>query len=327
MSLIINIHLAVILKVKLINLHLMSLHTILGANGNIAKIVSKELHAKGISIKQFSRKPIKVNENDVLIAGDLLNSKDVSDAVKGCEIVFLLAGIEYKASTWERDWPIVMRNTIDSCIQHRAKLVFFDNMYAYDEAEIGNLTEKSALNPTSRKGKVRKEILEMLWKEVTAGKLTALVARAADFYGPGASNAVLNEIVIKRMKEGKNAQWLFDRNKKHAFTYIPDAGKATAFLALQEDSWNQSWHLPTDSSYPSAQEVVNTINEKLGKNLKLQVLPSWIVSILGLFIPIMKEVKELHYQLDSDYRFDSSKIEKAYGLKPTPFEKGISACL
>lgn len=305
----------------------MPLYTILGANGNIAEIVSNELHAKGISIRQFSRKPIKVNESDVLYPGDLLDAQSVSDAVKGSEVVFLLAGIEYKASTWERDWPIIMRNTLDACIHHDAKLVFFDNMYAYDEAEVGSLTEETALNPTSRKGKVRKKILEMLWKEVTAGKLTALVARAADFYGPGASNAVLNEIVIKRMKAGKNAQWLFDGNKKHAFTYIPDAGKATAFLVLQEDSWNQSWHLPTDSSYPSAQEVVNMINEQLGKNLKLQVLPSWAVSLLGLFMSVIKELKELHPQLDSDYRFDSSKIEKAYGLKPTPIEKGLSACL
>jgi hypothetical protein len=38
--------------------------------------------------------------------------------------------------------------------------------------------------------------------------------------------------------------------------------------------------------------------------------------LVSLFIPVLKEVKELRYQLDQDYCFDSSKIEKAFGLKP-----------
>jgi len=305
----------------------MTLHTILGANGNIAKIVSNELHQKGIMVRQFSRKPMKVNQSDELFPGDLLDAAAVSEAVKGADVIFLLAGIQYKASTWERDWPTVMRNTLDACLAHSAKLVFFDNMYAYDPGQVGNLTEETSLNPKSRKGMVRKQILEMLWAEVNAGRLKALVARAADFYGPDASNSVLNEIIINRMKAGKNAQWLFDGSKKHSFTYIPDAGKATAFLGLQEDSWNQSWHLPTDKSYPSAQEVVDLINKRLGKNLTLNVLSSLIVRLIGLFIPAIREMKELSYQLDSDYRFDSSKIEKAYGIKPTPIEDGLKACI
>jgi nucleoside-diphosphate-sugar epimerase len=305
----------------------MTLHTILGANGNIAKIVSNELHQKGIKVRQFSRKPMKVNENDELFPGDLLDSAAVSEAVKGADVVFLLAGIQYKASTWERDWPIVMRNSLDACLAHSAKLVFFDNMYAYDPGQVGNLTEETSLNPKSRKGMVRKQILEMLWEEVNAGRLKVLIARAADFYGPEASNSVLNEIIINRMKAGKNAQWLFDGSKKHSFTYIPDAGKATAFLGLQEDSWNQSWHLPTDKSYPSAQEVVDLINKRLGKNLKLKVFLNWMVALISLFIPAIREMKELSYQLDSDYRFDSSKIEKVYGIKPTPIEDGLKECI
>ena len=305
----------------------MSLYTILGANGNIAQIVSAELNQYGIAVRQFSRKPARVNPSDELFPGDLLNQNSVSDAVQGAEVVFLLAGLPYKSSTWERDWPIVMRNTLDACIMHGAKLVFFDNMYAYDPAQVGNLTEETQLNPKSRKGKVRKHILEMLWKEVSAGKLKALVARAADFYGPDAKNSVLHELVIKKMKAGKNAQYLYSTSKKHSWTYIPDAGKATAFLALQQDSWNQTWHLPTESSFSSVNEIHSILNKELGTKLKILVLPSWLVSILGLFIPVMKEIKELSYQLKEDYCFDSSKIEKAYGLKAIPIEVGMKNCI
>lgn len=167
----------------------------------------------------------------------------------------------------------------------------------------------------------------MLWDEVGKGRLKALVARAADFYGPGANNSVLNELVINRMKAGKNPQWLYSGDKKHSFTYIPDAGKATAFLALQENSWNQTWNLPTDPSYPTGKEITSILNRLLSRNAKLQVMASWMVSILGLFIPVLKEVKELRYQSDQDYCLDSSKIEKAYGLKPTPMEHGLKECI
>lgn len=52
-------------------------------------------------------------------------------------------------------------------------------------------------------------------------------------------------------------------------------------------------------------------------------MSSWMISVQGLFISVLKEEKELRYQYDQDYCLDSSKIEKAYGLKPTPIEKGL----
>lgn len=305
----------------------MKTYTILGANGNIARVISSELGHMGLHVRQVSRNPKSVNSSDELVVSDLTDSSQVLEAVSGSSIVFLCAGIKYSVPDWQRDWPKIMRNTLDACIAADARLVFFDNMYALDPSHIGHLTEESPMKPTSEKGKVRKHVLEMLWGEVNAGKLIALVARAPDFYGPDASNSFLNELVIKKMKEGKSPQWLYSGDKRHSFIYIPDAGKATAFLALQSDSWNQTWNLPTDSRYPSGKEITDILNKLLGTNKKLQVMPAWLVSILGIFVPVLKEIKELKYQTAEDYRFDSSKIEKAYGLKPTPIESGLKACI
>jgi nucleoside-diphosphate-sugar epimerase len=305
----------------------MELFTILGANGNIAKEISKELGKRGLKIRQVSRNPKAVHPGDVLVVADLTDPSQVLQAAEGSAVVFLCAGIKYSKADWQRDWPIIMRNTLDACIASGAKLVFFDNMYALDPEQVGHLTEETPLKPKSVKGKVRKHILEMLWAEVNSGKLKALVARAGDFYGPDASNSFLNELVINRMKAGKSPQWLYNGSKKHSFTYIPDAGFATAFLALQEDSWNQTWNLPTASSYPSAQEITKILNKLLGTDKKLQVMPSWLVTLLGLFIPVLGEVKELSYQTEEDYCLDSSKIERVYGLKPTEIETGLKACI
>jgi nucleoside-diphosphate-sugar epimerase len=305
----------------------MKFHTLLGANGNIAKVISQELGQLGLPVRQVSRNPKSVNPTDDLVTADLKDPLQVRNAIKDSSIVFLVAGITYKTAIWQTDWPIIMRNTLDACIATGAKLVFFDNMYALDPAHIGHLTEETPLNPVSKKGLVRKQILDMLWQEVNSGKITAMVVRAADFYGPGANNSFLNELVINRMKAGKNPQWLYDGTKRHSFTYIPDAGKATAFLAMQDQAWNQTWNLPTDSSYPSGLEITQVLNELLSKKAKLQVMADLMVLILGLFIPPLKEIRELKYQSAEDYRLDSSKLEKFFGIKPTPFREGLLACL
>ncbi len=40
-------------------------------------------------------------------------------------------------------------------------------------------------------------------------------------------------------------------------------------------------------------------------------------------MPIMQEMKEILYQYDRDYVFDSSKFEKLFNFKPTPYLEGI----
>jgi hypothetical protein len=96
-----------------------------------------------------------------------------------------------------------MRATIYACIKHNAKPVFFDNVYMYDKQAIPHITEESKIDPPSKKVKVRAEIANMLLEEVKAGKLTALIARATDFYGPNNAKSMLIETVYKNIKKGK----------------------------------------------------------------------------------------------------------------------------
>jgi nucleoside-diphosphate-sugar epimerase len=303
------------------------LHTILGSTGNIGTALAKDLTKFSDNIRLVSRNPSKINPKDQLMKADLLNPREVDAAVKGSDTVYLVAGITYKTKLWQEQWPVIIKNTINACKKHGAKLVFFDNMYCYDPNHVGNLRENTPVNPQSQKGKVRAKIAQMILDEIAAGKLTAMIVRAADFYGPEAKQSVLHESVINRMKGGKTAQWLYAGDKKHSFTYIPDASYGTAFLAQQKEAWNQVWHLPTSNAYPTVQKAGNILAKQLGVKPKLQVLGPFMVNLVSLFIPILKEVKELRYQMDQDYCFDSSKIKKAYGLKAIDFEEGLKACL
>jgi hypothetical protein len=58
---------------------------------------------------------------------------------------------------------------------------------------------------------------------------------------------------------------------------------------------------------------------------KYSILPQFMLSILGIFIPILREFREMTYQYDRDYVFDSSKFEKQFGVTPTKPEDAVRA--
>jgi uncharacterized protein YbjT (DUF2867 family) len=92
----------------------MSLHTILGATGTIAAELIPVLQSKAQQIRLVSRNPKKVPGAEICQT-DLLNRDQVFRAVKGSDIVYLLAGLEYNRRVWKKEWPVIMRNTIDAC--------------------------------------------------------------------------------------------------------------------------------------------------------------------------------------------------------------------
>lgn len=300
------------------------MQTILGSSGVIGKEVAKELHRSFTKdIRLVSRNPKHVNPTDQLFKADLLNRDHVMEAVKGSEVVYLTVGIEYRAKIWAEQWPVIMRNVVDACMVHKAKLVFFDNVYAYGKVD-GIMTEETPYNPCSKKGTIRLKVINLMMDEVKKGNLEALIARAPDFYGPDTPLSFVNVTVFENLAKGKKPQWMGNDKKKHSFIYTPDAGKATALLGNTPSAFNQVWHLPTDKNTMTGKEFIELAAKAFDTKPDYMVLKRWMVKMAGLFNPIIKESIEMLYQNEVDYIFDSSKFEKTFRFQPTPYETGIN---
>ncbi len=111
---------------------------------------------------------------------------------------------------------------------------------------------------------------------------------------------------------------------RHSFTYTPDAARALYLLASDENAWNQVWHLPTAAPLTGAEFIERTAIA-LGKPNQYTILSKWMIRLGGLFDSTTKELYQMLYQYEFDYRFDSSKFEKAYHFQPTSYEEGIKA--
>jgi nucleoside-diphosphate-sugar epimerase len=271
----------------------------------------------------ISRAPKKVNETDELYPLDVNDLVKLDKAIEGSEVLYLVIGFEYKLSVWQKTWPPFLSAVIHACKKHNVKLVFFDNVYMYATSAISHMTETSPMAVTSKKGEIRKQLHEMIMNEVEKNALTALIVRSADFYGPDNKSSALNMMVFDNLMKGKKAQAFGNINKLHNYTFTPDAAKATALLGNTSDAYNQVWHVPTTKEKLATIHWIQKIANELKVDARIQTIPVWMMHVLGLFIPVMKEFPEMVYQYDRDYFFDSSKFEKRFGVVSTKPEEGI----
>lgn len=300
------------------------MQTILGSGGIIGTLLAKELRTYTNKVRLVSRSPKAVNPNDEIHAANLLELKEVQNALEGTEVAYLTIGFPYKTKVWQVFWPKVMANVIQVCSEKQVKLVFFDNVYMYDPNFIGHMTESTPIRPVSKKGFIRAKIQDSLLESAAKGKLDALIARSADFYGPNTPlKSILTEMVFKPLAKSKRAKWLGNSHSPHSFTFTPDAAKATALLGNTPDASNQVWHLPTAPNPPSGKEWIHMVAKEMGINPHYHVIPKWVFNLTEIFVPFMKELNEMLYQYERPYVFDSSKFENLFYFKPTAYLEGI----
>ena len=301
------------------------MQTLLGAGGAVGIPLAKALKNYTDRIRLVSRNPVRVNEDDELFAANLTDKAAVLQAVAGSEVVYLIAGLEYSRKVWRRDWPVIMANVIEACLAAGSKLVFFDNVYMYAQSEIPHMRETAQTGPSSEKGKIRASLVAQLFDAVRNRGLKALIARSADFYGPGVKNSPLQISVAEKFKQGKKAFWMGNAHKIHSFTYIPDAARATAILGNTPDAYGEVWHLPTSAERFTGSQYIGMMAAEMGVKPRYYILSELMLGLVGVFVPMVRELKEMVYQYNLDYFFDSSKFEQRFTFTPTSYAAGIKA--
>jgi len=298
-------------------------YTIIGAGGAIGTPLAQELLKNGNPVRLLSRSG-KTMEGAESRKVDVFNPQELTEGIRGSKVAYLLVGLDYNAKLWQEKWPVVMQNTINACKETGVPLVFFDNVYMYGPVQ-GKMTEETPFNPSSKKGAVRAKIANMLLEAMQRGEVTASIARSADFYGPWADEkSMFFQTVFKNFSEGKKAQWLGNPAMAHTMSYTIDCAKALVTLADDPSSFNQTWHLPSKNPPLIPTDLIKLAANEMGVPYKgVQAAPKWLVRIIGLFVPIMKEMVEMVYQNEQVYWFDSSKFEQKYGFAPTSYEEGI----
>lgn len=293
------------------------MQTILGAGGAIGTDLAKSLKKYTDKIKLVSRNPVKINDTDVLQKADFSDPKQIDKAVEGSEVCYITAGFEYNVKVWKSIWPQFIKSTVEACIRHNSKLVFFDNVYPIGGDNVNHITEESPISPTSKKGEVRAGLDKFIMEQVEKGKLEAIIARAPDFIcSVKKQNSLVMNLVYDNLAKGKTSQWFCNADVAHSYGYTPDLAEGTAILGNTKDAYNQIWNLPVDSEALTGREWVKLFANEMNTSDKIKVIPVWMIKLMGIFVPILREMPEMMYQYDRKYYFDSSKFKNKFNYTP-----------
>lgn len=297
-------------------------NVVLGAGGAVANALTSELLTNKEDVRLVSRSGFEMGDAEVFKA-DLMDTKQCIQSVEGGDVVYLCVGLPYTHKAWKEGWPKLISNTVEACKQTNAKLVFFDNVYMYGKVA-GKMTEESPYNPTSKKGELRMRVAEFLEKEMKSGNIKALIARAADIYGPYSTFTSAPYIMVfDKLIKNKKPQWMGSLDKRHSYTYTLDLAKGMYMLAQSDECYGQVWHLPTFNPAPTGREFIEMAMEMYGKEKKYELLKSWVIKMVGFFNKTVHELVEMMYQFEDDYYFDSTKFNSFFNYQPKSYKEGI----
>jgi nucleoside-diphosphate-sugar epimerase len=252
-----------------------------------------------------------------VIQGDANDSERVFEVCKGADAVFHCAMPPY--TQWPEKFPPLTRGILDGVKKAGCKLIYADNLYGYGDTKGQPLKESLPFKASGQKGKVRASMAQMLLNEAD---MKVVIARGADFYGPLVTNSAFGEMFFKAALSGKPANLLGNVDLPHTYTYIKDFARALVRLSDEDDVFGQVWHVANPPA-ATTRQLVSLVEEHIQKPVKIRSAGKRMVSFLGLFNPMLKEMKEMMYEWEQQYIVDHAKYEDRFGNDSTPHEIAI----
>lgn len=300
------------------------LHVVFGT-GPLGLAVMRELVARGKSVRMVNRRgQAEVPTGVAVVQADASDPASARQACQEASVVYNCIGVDY--TKWAELWPPIMDGIIAGAASANAKLVFGDNLYMYGPVS-GPMTEDLPYAATTRKGRVRAQIATTLMEAHVSGKVEATIGRGSDFYGPSASvTAIMGGRVFPQALSGKTASVFGNLDMPHTYTYIEDFGRGLVTLGEHDEALDEVWHIPNAKTLTTRQ-FLELVFEEAGTPFKVSVMPKVLVSILALFVPVLREMKEMLYEFEEPFIVDHSKFERVFGASPTPHREAIRQTL
>jgi nucleoside-diphosphate-sugar epimerase len=253
---------------------------------------------------------------------DFFSGEGVVQAAAGVETIFYLAGAPY---TEFYKHPVMVSHALDAAVRAGVKrFVHVGPVYSYGPPQRLPVPESQPHAPNTRKGAFRLEQEREVLKR-HGDALATIVVHLPDFYGPNADlsypNAFMREAV-----DGKTASWIGPLGAQREFIYVPDVAEPLLRLAGTDDAYGRCWNLGGRAI--EAREFINGVFTALGAPPKYRSIPKFVLSLVGVASPMMREVAEMYYLFESGFVLDDSALRGKLGeYAKTPFAEGIAATL
>ena len=296
------------------------LNIVFGAGGGLGSAVVRALAGSGKPVRGVNRSGrAEVPDGVELVAADAADEQSARAACEGASAVFHCVGIPY--TEWADKFAAITDGIIEGAASAGAKLIFGDNLYMYGPVD-GPMTEESPNAATGTKGRIRIAMATAIMKAHKDGRIRAAIGRASDFFGPGCFNAMLGPRVIGPALRGERCDLPGRLDVPHTYSFIDDIARSLVTLSEREDAMGGIWHLPSAETVTTGR-MIEMIYEECGHPPTVRTAPRFVFSMMGLFNPMMRELKEVLYQFERPFVVDHSKFERAFGARTTPHREAV----
>lgn len=298
------------------------LQVVLGAGGGTGRAIVDELVRQGRQVRAVSRGAIVGLPAEVgQVRADLYDPADAARAVDGASVVYHAAQPPYT------DWAGNFERLNDAIAGAAgARLVFADNLYMYGPGG-SPMTETTPQRATDRKGAQRIRLAADLLARHERGEVEVAIGRSSDYFGPHGENTGPGERVFGAAIEGKAAGALGRTDVPHSLSYLPDLARAMVILGDRDEAAGRAWHLPVTDPL-TVREFLDGVYAAADRPVKIQLAGPAMVKVMGLFVPMMREVGVVLYQWNEPWVSDWSAFETAFGpFERTPLDQAIATTL
>ncbi|MBV8657051.1 MAG: NAD-dependent epimerase/dehydratase family protein [Burkholderiales bacterium] len=308
----------------------MSKIALVGAAGAIGRSIASSLSAQGRAYRVIGRSRSALAESfghdprAEIVTWNPDDPASVRAALRGIDTMIYLVGVNY----WQFDLhPKLMRQTLDGAIAEGVeRCLLIGTVYPYGLPRTPRVAEDHPREPHTYKGRMRLAQENLLMAADAAGQIKGTVLRLPDFYGPGIDKSFLGE-AFKAGAKGGTADLIGPIDTPHEFVYVPDVGPVVSRLIDQPGAYGRIWHL-AGAGVTSQQKLVDEISRQTGRPLKTRVAGPWLVKLMGLFNPMMREMVEMHYLQTHPVLLDDSALTQLLGpIQKTSYSEGVRASL
>lgn len=303
------------------------LHVVFGA-GQVGSFLAEELLSEGYRVRVVKRTRTRLPHGAEGAFGDATDADFCRSATEGAAAVYHCMNPAYSTSVWERVLPPMQQNLVAAAGEAGARLVVLENLYMVGVPD-GPIREDTSFAPRSRKGEIRARLAEALVEAHRRGDVRAVSGRASDFYGPRGDQTHFGERFWQPVLAGKSAEFLPDPGTRHSYHFIPDVARALMTLGTtSEDDGDpilgRPWILPCAPA-ETTRELVSRFSSALGRPIELRGMPKPLLRLVGLFMPILREVGEMLHQWESDFVVDDARFRERFAMPATPLDEGAAA--
>jgi len=296
------------------------LHVVVGA-GPVGRATSLELVAAGHEVLLVSR-----SGSGPDLPGVRRAAADAADADRLAELATGAVGLyncvnpsDY--TIWSTFWPPVAEAFLVAAERTGAVLVTASCLYGYGPVD-GPMVEGLPDAATTKKARIRAGMWAEAKARHEAGRIRAVEVRGSDYMGPGVTvEAGHIARVAPAALAGKTVRVMGRPDVPHSFTDVRDMGRALVAVARAPQTWGRVWHAPTNAPVTQAQAVADVCRAAGREPVQVKGFPKGTLALSGLFVPVMRELRETEYQFQQPYVLDSSAIERELGLTPTPWDE------